>query len=410
MAVIKLFYDTRKPKKDGSYPLKLKLFHQNKARYIPLNYSFKENEWIAEDCKVKSSFPNSSRVNVSIRKRLSNASIILLENEHIIDDLDIDEIKRLIVLKLFGENKPIKKREYLFVFTENIIEDLIKSKRVGSASSYRCTLRSFQTFLGNKDILLTKIDHKFLVDYQADCLNRGLKINSIGVYLRTLRAIINRAIDEGLIIHTNYPFRKFSIKTEKTEKRAISKEEITKVLELKLKENTPLWHSKNYFTFMFNMRGMNFIDVAYLRMENIRGKRLVYKRIKTGKLYNIKLTTKAQEILTFYIKGKKTNSKEFIFPIITKETDNVEKEREKYMDKRKYFNKHLKNIAELCKIDVNLTSYVSRHTWASIAKFAGVSHAIIGESLGHSDLKTTETYLANFDNDILDNANDLIVG
>lgn len=410
MAAIKLFYDTRKSKIDGSFPLKIKLFHQDKARYIPLNCSFKPKEWIAEDCKVISSFPNSTRVNVSIRKNLSDASIVLLDNEHRIEGMSIEDVKALIISKLYGENSIIKKKDYFFVFTEGIIEDLIRAKRIGTATSYRSTLNSFKSFLNDKDILLLKIDHKFLTDYQTYCLAKGMKTNGIGVYLRTLRAIINRAIDEGLLLHTQYPFRKFSIKTEKTEKRAITKEQIKKVLDLKLRKDTSHWHAKNYFTFMFNMRGMNFIDVAYLTMKNIQGNRLVYKRIKTGKLYNIKLTTKAQEIIRHYTKGKKANSKVYVFPIMPEKTDDLEKERERYIDKRKYFNQYLKGIAKKCKIDVNLTSYVSRHTWASLAKFAGISHAIIGESLGHSDLKTTETYLANFGNDTLDDANEIIVG
>ncbi|MBL4669905.1 MAG: tyrosine-type recombinase/integrase [Flavobacteriales bacterium] len=147
-----------------------------------------------------------------------------------------------------------------------------------------------------------------------------------------------------------------------------------------------------------------------LFMKNIQGSRLVYKRIKTGKFYNIKLTTKAQEIIKHYTKGKKSNSKEYIFPIMSKPIEDIEKERERYIDKRQYFNQYLKDIAAKCKLDVNLTSYVSGHTWASLAKFAGISHAIIVESLGHSDLKTTETYLANFGNDTLDDANEIIVG
>jgi len=410
MATIKLFYDTRKPKKDGTSPLRLKLFHQNKARYIFLNLCFKPNEWITEDGKVKSSYPNSTRVNVSIRKSLSDASLVLLENENILDDLCINELQRLITLKLFGENKIIKKKEYFFVFTETIIKDLIAAKRIGSANSYRTTLNSFKAFLNGKDILLIKIDHKFLTDYQTYCLSKGMRINGIGVYLRTLRAIVNRAIDEEILLHTKYPFRKFTIKKEKTEKRAITKEQVRKVLDLNLEEGSNLWHSKNYFTFMFNMRGMNFIDVAYLTMKNIQENRLLYKRMKTGKLYNIKLTAKAQEIIKHYTKGKKVNSKEYVFPIMPVKNIDIVKERKKYADKRKCFNQDLKDIAKKCEINVNLTSYVSRHTWASLAKFAGVSHAIIGESLGHSDLKTTETYLANFGNDTLDDANEIIVG
>ena len=407
MATIKLFYDTRKPKQDGTCPLRLKIFHQNKARYISLKFSFKPSEWNEKDSKVKSSYPNSTRVNLSIRKSLTQASLVLVENEHIIDDIDVGELQRLVTLKLFGESKTIKKREYLFVYTTSIITDLIKAKKVGTASCYTTTLNSFKSFLYNKDILLTKIDYKFLKDYETDCLRRGLKVNAINVYLRTLRAIINKAINEGLLLQNNYPFRQFKIKSEQTEKRAITREEIIKIMNLKLEKETPIWHCQNYFIFMFNMRGMNFIDLAYLSKENLRGDRIIYKRKKTAKLYDIKITTKAQEILSYYLFN---NSRDYIFPIMTETINDVVKERKIYIDKRKQFNKYLKQIAKRCKIDANLTSYVSRHTWASLAKFSGVSHAIIGESLGHSDLKTTETYLANFDKKTLDDANDKIVG
>jgi len=156
---------------------------------------------------------------------------------------------------------------------------------------------------------------------------------------------------------------------------------------------------------------MNFIDMAYLKFENLVEGRVEYRRIKTGKLYSVKLTEKAQSIIDFYVKDREHIANEYVFPILPKELRNdLEKERTKFKDKRKYFNKDLKKIAKQCGIDVNLTTYVTRHTWASLAKFAGIAPAIIGESLGHSDLKTTQTYLANFENEELDDANDLIVG
>ena len=407
MATIKLFYDTRKPKKDGTCPLRLKIFHQNKARYIALKFCFKPSEWNKKDNKVKPSYPNSTRVNLSIQKSLTQASLVLVENENIIEDIDVSELQRLVTLKLFGESKSIKKREYFFTYTESIIKDLIGAKKVGTASCYQTTLNSFKSFLNDNDILLSKIDYRFLKNYETNCLQRGLKVNAISVYLRTLRAIINKAINEGILLYSNYPFRQFNIKSERTEKRAISREDVVKIMNLKLDKQTPIWHCQNYFIFMFNMRGMNFIDLAYLTKDNLRGDRIIYKRKKTAKLYDIKITTKAQEILNYYLFN---NSRDYIFPIMPEEIDDIMKERKIYIDKRKQFNKYLKQIAKKCNIEANLTSYVSRHTWASLAKFSGVSHAIIGESLGHSDLKTTETYLANFDTKTLDDANDKIVG
>jgi len=412
MASVKLYFDKRRTKKDGTFPLKLKLFHLERAAYISLGRSFKETQWNDKDKKVRSSYPNSGIVNASIRKALSNATTLIAENQNEILDLNTSELKDLINRKLFGEEpKSIQGSTFFFKYTEEQIDRLRIANRIGTADSYKQTLTSFQKFLDYMDIPLSKINLKFILDYEAACKGNGMKVNSIGVYLRTLRAIVNRAINDGIINRNNYAFNNYSIKSEKTAKRAISKEEIHKIIELELDPETKLWHSLNYFIFMFHLRGMNFIDLAYLKFENLIEGRVEYRRIKTGKLYSVKLTEKAQQIVDFYKVGRGHIKNDYVFPILPKELRNdLEKERTKFKDKRKYFNKDLKKIAKLCGIEANLTTYVTRHTWASLAKFAGVAPAIIGESLGHSDLKTTQTYLANFENEELDNANDLIVG
>jgi integrase/recombinase XerD len=412
MATVKLYFDKRRTKKNGTFPLKLKLFHLEHAAYISLGRSFKESQWNDKDKKVRSSFPNSGMVNASIRKALSNATTLIAENQNEIQNLSPSELKDLIHRKLYGdEPKSIKASTFFFKYTEEQIVRLRIAKRIGTADSYKQTLTSFEKFLDYTDIPLSKINLKFILDYEAECKGNGMKVNSIGVYLRTLRAIVNRAINDGILSRDKYAFNNYSIKSEKTAKRAISKGEIQKIVDLKLEPDTRLWHSLNYFIFMFHLRGMNYIDLAYLKFENLVEGRVEYRRIKTGKLYSVKLTEKAQAIIDFYIKDRKYIANEYVFPILPKELRNdIEKERTKFKDKRKYFNKDLKKIAKECGIDVNLTTYVTRHTWASLAKFAGIAPAIIGESLGHSDLKTTQTYLANFENEELDDANDLIVG
>ncbi|MEL6941986.1 MAG: site-specific integrase [Bacteroidota bacterium] len=410
MASIKLYFDTRRSKSNETYSLKLKLFHQDKARYIPLGYFFKKNQWIEKDHKVRSNYPNSAKVNTRISYLVSQANQLLLNYQAELDYLSVDQLKSKLSAQLFNQkDKPQKIIPNLFEYIDTLVVRLKKSKRLGSAQTYQTCSNVIRRFNENQDLRLVEIDHRFLLDFEADCLNKGIRVNSIGVYLRTLRAIINKAIAEGLLKSENYPFKKFRIKQEKTAKRAISKEEIQRIVEVKIDPNLRMWHSRNYFVFMFNMRGMNFIDMAYLKMENIQNGRILYKRKKTGKLYNIKLTAKAAEIIQFYAKSKHSHSSKRVFPILLQDrfTD-AERERKHFIDRRKKFTQDLKKIAQLCEINTNLTSYVSRHSWASIAKFSGVAPAVIGESLGHSDLKTTETYLANFDHDVLDDANELI--
>lgn len=415
MASVKLYLDKRRSKSNGSYPLKLTLSHKNKCRYIPLGYCFKETEWDDTAKLVRSNFPNSKRVNNSILKKLSEASILITENEDNVKSLSIDQLKEELENKLFGivkqEAPKEQKLTFLFEFSEMLIERLKKANKFGNASTYQQALNSFKRFRKDRDILLYKVDYTFLVEFEADCLNRAIKINTISIYLRTLRAIMNKAISEGYLNSDYYPFKKFKIKSEATKKRAISKEEIKAVLEIELPINQRINDSRNYFNFMFQCRGMNFIDVAFLTKENIKSDRLVYRRRKTGKLYDIKLTEKAKEIIKYYSKRKFKKVDKHLFPILKRNLkDDPEQELIHFKDCRRYFNRDLKEIGKRCKIEASLTSYVSRHSWASIAKFAGIAPAVIGESLGHSNLKTTETYLANFDHDTLDNANEIIVG
>jgi len=131
---------------------------------------------------------------------------------------------------------------------------------------------------------------------------------------------------------------------------------------------------------------------------------MVYKRTKTGKNYSIKLTAPANKILSYYIKDQK--HKDYIFPIIKRET--LELQLKDMQNEIKTFNKYLKKIADLCGIESNLTSYVARHTWATIAKDLNVPVSVISEGLGHEDIKTTQIYLDSFDADVIDKANALI--
>jgi integrase/recombinase XerD len=124
----------------------------------------------------------------------------------------------------------------------------------------------------------------------------------------------------------------------------------------------------------------------------------------------VPLSDTAVEIISQYAEKNGNNDSDYIFPIVASDIlGDPEKEWLRITDARKFFNINLKKLAKLAGLDVNLTSYVVRHSWASIAKFSGISTVVIGESLGHSDLKTTETYLAEFEHDVLDEANDLIV-
>lgn len=174
------------------------------------------------------------------------------------------------------------------------------------ANSFKEAVRVLLTFHGNHKLLLSDIDETFLEDLEADYVGNGNKINGLGVYLRAIRRIYNLAIKDRQteVAANDYPFGRsgYSIKREKAKKRAVKLDVIQKIRKLKYKKSSPQWHHRNYFLFMFNMRGMNFIDMAFLKKNAIKDDRIMYKRRKTKrgasvKEFDIKITGEARKIM-----------------------------------------------------------------------------------------------------------------
>ena len=223
--------------------------------------------------------------------------------------------------------------------------------------------------------------------------------------MKTIRAIYNKAIKAGIISKEAYPFTNYKIKTTPTEKRALDISSIKSIMQLQLNENDGLFHYRNYFLTSYMLYGVSFIDMAFLKLENIIDNRIKFFRRKTSKPYDIKITPELKEIIAFYIKDK--NKSDFIFPIITRDTYELQ-----YKDvlwARKRYNQGLKEIAEKCNIEQRLTSYVSRHSFATQAMLQDVPLQAISAMLGHNRLSTTQVYLKSLPNEVLDDYNKKLV-
>ncbi|AHW62325.1 Site-specific recombinase XerD [Draconibacterium orientale] len=393
--------------KDGSKAIIIQVLHNRKKKVFHLGYSTLDHQW--DDT---TNLPNSKHPDHKIIKsRLKNAVLLLktiitdFENRHVQFSLTDVENK----YKLSGS------KEMFFQYTDDIIQSLRKSGKKGNAIVYKNCLDSISAFRSGKDISIENIDYHFIKRFQkyleqkVVIINKGksnevkkkLTVNTISVYLRTLRAIINKAIKEGLIEEASYPFKNISIKTQKTRKRAVNKDVIKLVEDLDVDKSLQLY--KDLFMFSFYNRGMNFVDMAFLKVSNIKNGRIEYTRQKTGQQFSIKMTDKARAIIIRYNDLKQPDS--HIFPIIYRK----DKEYLDYRNAMRLMNKKLKKISEILKLDVPLTTYVSRHSWATIAKRSGISTAIISEGLGHESEETTQVYLDSFENDVLDDANELII-
>jgi site-specific recombinase XerD len=247
---------------------------------------------------------------------------------------------------------------------------------------------------------LKDIDTKKLQMFIEYCQGKNLTPNGIGYYLRTLRAVFNKAINEEGLEH--YPFKKFNWKPfrNKTKKRAISKEDMIRIMNFESEPETPLFHAAKLFSFMYLTYGLNFADLAKLTENNIyklEGLNILkYERSKGGRLYEIPLNNEALEILNYYRKSNKDSN--YIFPILNEDIHiTPEQIKTRIKTALKKLNADLKTIGKKLEIQAKITSYVSRHTFASVLVKSGTNFFTISEMMGHSDLQTTKIYIQDLD-------------
>lgn len=294
-----------------------------------------------------------------------------------------------------SEFQRASKENTFFIFMENVIVRLKQLGHTGTANNYRAALGSFKRFRAHEDIPIGAIDHVIMEDYQAYLNAAGLAPNSISFYMRILRAVYNRAVEQELA-NDRKPFRTVFTGTEKTRKRAISIDDIP--LHRKRKRNTSRANSR------FGLcRGMSFIDAAFLRKTDIQNGVLTYRRHKTGQRLQVKIIRPIEELTGRYA----TDGLPYLLPIITVPGKD---ERKQYESALRRVNKSLKTIAEMAELPVTLTTYVTRHTWATVAKSKNVPVNVISDALGHDSVTTTQIYLASIDSSIIDNANEVVVG
>lgn len=237
--------------------------------------------------------------------------------------------------------------------------------------------------------------------YEAWLSQRGLIPNTISFYTRILRAVYNRAVEEEIIVNRN-PFRYVYTGIEKTVKRALPLSMIRKIKNLDLSFNPSLDYARDMFMLSFMLRGMSFIDMAFLRKTDKVDGYITYRRRKTGQKLIIAWTKEMQKILDKY----QENSSDYLLPIIKFPGAN---ERTTYNNVGSYINYNLKTIASMVGVAIPLTLYVARHSWASAAKEKGIPLSIISEGMGHDSESTTQIYLASLDTAIVDKANALII-
>lgn len=378
---------------NGEHPLMIRICKDGKKKYKSLGVSINPKFWNFEKNALKPNSPNYEYLSKIIADKASELSeeIVKLKSER----------KDFTASTLIEENKQrVKPRTVNDLFREQI-EQLKDEGRRGYMLSVKQVYNSLLMFNKHLDILFSDINLPFLRRYETWLRKQGLAKNTIGIRFRTLRAVYNLAIEQNLVKAENYPFKKYEVShlQEETAKRSLSKQDIERILAYK-STNRYMRFPIDIFAFTYYCGGINFIDIANLTQANIMENKLIYKRHKTGKLIKIPLQPQAIELI------KKYHSKEspYIFPILS---DFHETEIQKANRIHKVItkvNKRLKEIGEELNLPIPLTTYVARHSQATVMKKAGVSTAVIREIMGHSSERVTQIYLDSFDNEQINNA------
>ena len=230
---------------------------------------------------------------------------------------------------------------------------------------------------------------------------KGLALNSISFYMRILRAVYNHSVESG-IISDRKPFRHVFTGMEKTFKRAISIKNIRFIKDLDLSFKPNLEFARDMFMFLFYCRGMSFIDAAFLKKSDVVDNILFYRRHKTGQQLRIRMVPVIKDILERYSDSQSP----YLLPIITVSGKDG---RIQYEAALRRINNGLRTIAKMLGMDTPLTTYVTRHAWASIAKAKNIPITVISDALGHDSIATTQIYLASIDATMIDKANEMII-
>ncbi|MBK8656752.1 MAG: site-specific integrase [Haliscomenobacter sp.] len=399
-ATLYLFESPSKKHRDETYPIVLKVTHNRARRYFKTGIHCQPIDWDKDTCRLKKSFPRSKEINDRLTKFEQKAKKLIEKFQFEDRPFTFQEFE----LEFLQKND----KALLGSYFEEWIDKFRKEEHIGSANVYAETLSSLRKFRKGVDSLkLQNIDHKFLTDFEHFLRTESkMQDTSISIRMRTLKAVFNKAIKEGIVKREFYPFDKYKLSEHlntATSKRAISKAHIEKIAALSLTPDTGLWFARDIFLFSYYTRGINFADIAYLKAENLQdGHLLSYFRKKTKKQFIIQLHEKAIEILKSYQQHKK-RSGDYFFPVFDDQIHRNEVQkthRRKTVNKE--VNKNLKIIAEMIGLEgIKLTTYVSRHTYANVLKQSGTSISMISEAMGHQTEKTTQIYLKSFGDDEL---------
>lgn len=393
----------KKKSKNNTFPLAIRITKEGKSTYMYLGKTIEEKHWDPAGRKVKTSHPNSGRLNNFISKKLVEAEDILLEAQSSKKDATPTQIKSQI--KTGGNTASF------FDLADEYMEKLKKTGKHNQVSSNKPRIKHFKEFLNGNDISVKEITIPMLEKYIL-YLQTEYKNGKTSIYnkLNIIRIVWNMAKDRGLVDSRDYPFGKNKIKMKpgKSTKIGLNEAELRAIEGLELEKGTGIWHARNVFLFSFYFAGMRVSDVLRTKWSDIVDGRLYYTMGKNSKPGSVKLPEKVKPIVEAY-KCEQQSKDDFIFPELKKA--NIKNDKDVFRKIRtatKKFGYYLKAIAETLEIDKNMSMHIARHSFGNISK-GQIPPDILQMLYRHTHISTTINYQNNFIHDKTDAALDEVI-
>lgn len=392
-ATIKIVLDS-KPMSNGYHTVYLRVIKDRRRKNLSLGLK----------C-LKEDFENEQFTKKHKDYKIENDLLTNFKSraKQIIRDYQLDNVNYSLddfETKFRGKDNVEKDINVVDFFNE-IIDEMTRAGNISNAKAYQSTRDSIIKFKGKK-IKFKDVTSTFLEKYEVFLRENGNQNGGVSFKMRALKALFNRARNRQLIPKEPYPFEDYKVSKLKSNvsKRALTIDEFKKIRDVDLSKHQYLIEAHNYFMFSIYTRGMNFKDMMSLKWSNVQNNRIHYTRSKTKGKFNIEIIESTQKILSFY--KSQNRPTQFVFPILLNENLTPEQIHYRKQKVLKTYNSRLKEIALLAEVEAKLTSYVARHSFATILKMKGTSIEKISEMMGHSDVSVTMSYLKEFSNDDLD--------
>ena len=395
MATANFYIDTRRMKDNGKYPVRIRIQHNGKF-LISTEFDVKPDGW--DGMGYNRTVPNWQAKNMSLRNLMNKVERRLLELEDNggIRKMDDKELKEDLKRIILGKSEISEERTFI-----SVLDEFIETKsNAGTRTVYNTTRNKIIAY--DKKCTFSTMDRGWLVRFEKWMADSGMKVNAYAIHLRNVRTVFNYAIDEG---YTGlYPFRKFTIGKEETRKRSLTVGQLRTLRDYPCEE----WQKRyrDMFMLMFYLIGINAADLFRAKSTDVTDGRLEYKRAKTGKLYSVFIEPEAWEIIERY------RGTEYLLDVM-----------ETFKDYKNFLHRMgiaLKQIGGLERVGrggkkvrtplfPELSSYWSRHTWATVAASLDIPKETISEALGHSIGSEVTSIYINFDRKKVDEANRKVI-